>query len=146
MDYPDVTFVLQVGMTTREQYTHRLGRTARAGKGGSGMLLLQPFEESTMRKELKGFDLILKTGASLGVPESAEEVSATLAKVSRNDKLKESAEKAYKGTFSLNPFNIYSHDSRQDTILSVILVLHYSLLRILQFIQQKVRLDAGSAR
>ena len=97
MDYPDVTFVLQVGMTTREQYTHRLGRTARAGKGGSGMLLLQPFEESSMRKELKGFDLILKSGESLGVHQVAEEVSAALDKVSLNDTLKQSAEKAYKG-------------------------------------------------
>lgn len=32
MDYPDVTLVVQVGMTSREQYVHRLGRTARAGK------------------------------------------------------------------------------------------------------------------
>ena len=32
MDYPDVTFVLQVGLTDRSQYIHRLGRTARAGK------------------------------------------------------------------------------------------------------------------
>lgn len=29
MDYPDVTFVLQVGLTEREQYIHRLGRTVR---------------------------------------------------------------------------------------------------------------------
>ena len=97
MDYPDVTFVLQVGMTSREQYTHRLGRTARAGKGGSGMLLLQPFEESSMRKELKGFDLILKSGESLGVHQVAEEVSAALDKVTLNDTLKLSAERAYKG-------------------------------------------------
>jgi hypothetical protein len=42
MDYPDVTFVLQVGMTERDQYIHRLGRTARAGKSGTGLLLLAP--------------------------------------------------------------------------------------------------------
>lgn len=45
VDYPDVTRVIQVGLTTREQYIHRVGRTARAGKGGSGVLLLAPFEE-----------------------------------------------------------------------------------------------------
>jgi ATP-dependent RNA helicase MSS116 len=45
MDYPDVTLVLQMGMTTKDQYTHRLGRTARAGKEGSGLLLCAPFEE-----------------------------------------------------------------------------------------------------
>lgn len=32
MDYPDVTFVLQVGLTEREQYIHRLGRTVRIAK------------------------------------------------------------------------------------------------------------------
>ncbi|RYG64970.1 DEAD/DEAH box helicase, partial [archaeon] len=30
LDYPDVTFVLQVGFTEKSQYIHRLGRTARA--------------------------------------------------------------------------------------------------------------------
>jgi ATP-dependent RNA helicase MSS116, mitochondrial len=58
MDYPDVTFVLQVGMTDRDQYIHRLGRTARAGKGGNGLLLLAPFEFDYMtRKELADLPL-----------------------------------------------------------------------------------------
>eukprot|EP00971_Amphidinium_carterae_P209323 4152162-Amphidinium_carterae.1 len=81
MDYPDVTHVLQVGLTDREQYIHRLGRTARAGKGcrcrhcsgqkshlhssrvkrllcvgilagGEGLLLLAPFEERSMMRDL----------------------------------------------------------------------------------------------
>ena len=39
LDYPDVTFVVQIGMTTKEQYIHRLGRTARAGKEGGGLIL-----------------------------------------------------------------------------------------------------------
>ena len=45
LDYPDVTYVLQVGMTDRQQYIHRLGRTARAGKSGHGALMLAPYEE-----------------------------------------------------------------------------------------------------
>lgn len=53
LDYPDVTFVLQIGSTNREQYIHRLGRTARAGKGGCGMLLLAPFEEKHMISDSK---------------------------------------------------------------------------------------------
>lgn len=57
MDYPDVTFVLQVGLTDKEQYTHRLGRTARAGKGGAGMLLLMDFESAHMKKLLSGMSL-----------------------------------------------------------------------------------------
>ncbi len=45
MDYPDVSFVLQVGIPqNREQYIHRVGRTARAGKPGYGLLLLADFE------------------------------------------------------------------------------------------------------
>ena len=39
MDYPDVTLVIQVGLTERDQYIHRLGRTARAGKDGEGVML-----------------------------------------------------------------------------------------------------------
>ena len=58
MDYPDVTFVLQVGMTDRDQYIHRLGRTARAGKSGTGLLLLAPFEYDYMvNKELNDLPL-----------------------------------------------------------------------------------------
>ena len=45
MDYPDVTFVLQVGNPPdRAQYLHRLVRTARAGREGAGMLLLCDYE------------------------------------------------------------------------------------------------------
>jgi hypothetical protein len=51
MDYPNVTLVLQLGMpSAREQYIHRLGRTARAGAGGQGLLVLSPFEEFFLRK------------------------------------------------------------------------------------------------
>jgi ATP-dependent RNA helicase MSS116 len=46
MDYPDVTFVLQCGVPSdKAQYVHRLGRTARAGKSGSGLLVLADFEK-----------------------------------------------------------------------------------------------------
>lgn len=51
MDYADVSLVLQVGLTDREQYIHRLGRTARAGRGGAGVLLLAEFE-SVLLSEL----------------------------------------------------------------------------------------------
>merc|ERR1719460_3115250 len=45
MDYPDVTRVIQFGAPAdAAQYVHRLGRTARAGKEGSGCLLLSDFE------------------------------------------------------------------------------------------------------
>ncbi|CEG40794.1 dead deah box rna [Plasmopara halstedii] len=44
VDYPDVSLVLQVGFTDRDQYIHRLGRTARAGMTGKGILILSEFE------------------------------------------------------------------------------------------------------
>lgn len=54
IDYPDVTQVIQVGIPeSREQYIHRLGRTARAGKEGKGLLVLLPFE-SRFLYELRG--------------------------------------------------------------------------------------------
>ena len=52
MDYPGVTLVLQVGLTEREQYIHRLGRTARAGAGGCGLILLAD-TETTLLRDLK---------------------------------------------------------------------------------------------
>ncbi|KAI8800582.1 P-loop containing nucleoside triphosphate hydrolase protein [Cladochytrium replicatum] len=53
VDYPDVTLVVQVFATTREQYIHRVGRTGRAGKKGEGVLLLSPYEKHFL-EELQG--------------------------------------------------------------------------------------------
>jgi ATP-dependent RNA helicase MSS116 len=51
MDYPDVTFVMQVGIPTdRQQYIHRVGRTARAGKDGEALLVLCDFEKSFLKE------------------------------------------------------------------------------------------------
>ena len=36
LDFPGVSLIIQVGITDPEQYVHRLGRTARAGKEGRG--------------------------------------------------------------------------------------------------------------
>lgn len=50
LDYPDVTAVIQVGMPSdAKQYVHRIGRTARIGKGGSGVLMLCDFETYVLR-------------------------------------------------------------------------------------------------
>jgi ATP-dependent RNA helicase MSS116 len=58
MDYPDVSLVVQVGLTDREQYVHRLGRTARAGREGAGLLLLADFEARAMYQDLRDMPLI----------------------------------------------------------------------------------------
>eukprot|EP00439_Symbiodinium_sp_Y106_P035485 s4983_g4.t1 len=49
MDYPDVTLVLNVmAPGDRDQYIHRVGRTARQGKEGKALTLLLDQEESFM--------------------------------------------------------------------------------------------------
>ncbi|KDQ09421.1 hypothetical protein BOTBODRAFT_191057 [Botryobasidium botryosum FD-172 SS1] len=45
VDYPGVTRVVQIGIPgSAEQYTHRVGRTGRAGTSGRGDLVLLPWE------------------------------------------------------------------------------------------------------
>lgn len=54
VDYPGVTNVVQVGIAdSKESYIHRLGRTGRAGKVGSGLLVLTKSEQRFLR-DLKG--------------------------------------------------------------------------------------------
>ena len=52
MDYPGITEVIQVGLTDRESYIHRLGRTARAGREGAGLLILSDFEADALLPDL----------------------------------------------------------------------------------------------
>ena len=95
MDYPDVTFVLQVGLTDRAQYIHRLGRTARAGKDGKGGLLLSNYEEAHMvRKELKDMPLE-PTPISVSAKTSAI-VEQAKQNVGNDKTLRVSAEQAYR--------------------------------------------------
>jgi ATP-dependent RNA helicase MSS116 len=96
MDYPGVTFVLQVGLTERAQYIHRLGRTARAGKGGRGALLLAPYESQFMKKKVLS-DMPLE---SVDVPELGSKldqaIAGALSEVGANKGLNESAQQAYR--------------------------------------------------
>jgi ATP-dependent RNA helicase MSS116, mitochondrial len=58
MDFPNVTHVIQVGLPkSRQTYIHRLGRTARIGKGGEGWLILNELEEREMPRRLKRLPL-----------------------------------------------------------------------------------------
>ncbi|KAG8217255.1 P-loop containing nucleoside triphosphate hydrolase protein [Butyriboletus roseoflavus] len=50
MDFPGVTLVVQVGLpSSSEQYIHRLGRTARAGRSGKGVIILSPHESGFLK-------------------------------------------------------------------------------------------------
>eukprot|EP00985_Skeletonema_marinoi_P011010 scaffold5184_cov155-Skeletonema_marinoi.AAC.2 len=101
VDYPDVTQVIQVGMPeSREQYIHRLGRTARAGKEGSGLLVLFPFE-SRFLSEIRGLHVASNHELSSSLSELAEEacpewMQQNYSKVnSGGNKLANSAQLAY---------------------------------------------------
>lgn len=102
MDYPDVTFVLQVGLTDRAHYTHRLGRTARAGKNGKGGLLLALEEEKFMTQtELQDMPLIKVPMIPHGTTSTSTNTNdcplmQALNNVARDKVLKESAEQAYR--------------------------------------------------
>lgn len=51
LDINDLTHVFHLGMAQdHESFAHRSGRTARAGKSGMSVLLLNPREESSMRR------------------------------------------------------------------------------------------------
>jgi ATP-dependent RNA helicase MSS116 len=95
MDYPDVTFVLQVGLTDKEQYIHRLGRTARAGKEGCGMIMLYPFEESNMLHELRDLPIHRIDTAAIGLDAFRSRYATLLASSMRNPARIREAEQAY---------------------------------------------------
>lgn len=98
MDYPDVSYVLQVGCaSSREQYVHRIGRTGRAGKIGVAMLLLCDFESFFLR-DLK--DLPVQAfRAPAGFPAAAAGANANVAtaisRVMANQATRERAEQTY---------------------------------------------------
>jgi ATP-dependent RNA helicase MSS116 len=53
VDYPGTTLIIQVGLPAdRATYVHRLGRTARAGSTGQGILLLCDYEDQFVQREL----------------------------------------------------------------------------------------------
>ncbi|EFN51650.1 hypothetical protein CHLNCDRAFT_59143 [Chlorella variabilis] len=97
VDYPDVTMVLQVGIpSSREQYIHRLGRTARAGRAGVGLLILMPEEQHFMR-QLRDLPLT----AEPGVPTTPQDVAAVKAGLARvGDRLPDMAYAAWLGFYN----------------------------------------------
>ncbi|KAJ8606153.1 hypothetical protein MRB53_041160 [Persea americana] len=53
LDFPDVTHVIQMSTpSSQEQYVHRIGRTARAGKEGEGWLIINDIELGQARQRV----------------------------------------------------------------------------------------------
>ena len=60
VDYPSVSHVIQVGApSTRTNYIHRIGRTARAGKVGKGLLILPESERNVVKGMLCGLKIFV---------------------------------------------------------------------------------------
>jgi ATP-dependent RNA helicase MSS116 len=58
LDFADVSLVVQFGAPAdRDQYVHRIGRTARAGKEGGGLLLLADWESESVMQMLRGLPI-----------------------------------------------------------------------------------------
>lgn len=96
MDFPDVTLVLQVGLPAdADSYTHRVGRTARAGKDGRALLLLTRAEEFYLRVNpqfpIKPYP---NTQVLMAGPSAAE---ITIAMHAMDPKVKQKAYSAYLG-------------------------------------------------
>lgn len=99
VDYPDVTLVLQLGQpSSKEQYIHRLGRTARAGKAGQGVLLLAPYEENFVSRELTKDIPISQAALPALTPDDLQAVGLALTKV--DPRVKEMAYQAWLGYYN----------------------------------------------
>ena len=74
MDFPNVTHVIQMGLpSTRDQYVHRVGRTARAGKEGEGWLILNPLESQEARQRLKNLPIQRDTSLEIAAMDMTKE-------------------------------------------------------------------------
>jgi ATP-dependent RNA helicase MSS116 len=102
IDFPDVTHVIQVGLTKADQYEHRTGRTGRAGKAGKALLLLGEDEAAasglvgSLRKG--GLEIVDFKPPAANATRLPNELSAALALVSTDDDLMKHARQAYSAT------------------------------------------------
>lgn len=97
MDFPDVSLVIQAGLPANsDAYTHRVGRTARAGKSGRAVIILAE-AESFYLKVNRQFPIEPYPAAAqiLGDRASVKTVEQALDKI--NEKTKAKAYQAYLG-------------------------------------------------
>jgi len=93
VDYPDVSLVLQIGLTDRDQYIHRLGRTARAGMEGRGILVLADFEKPFL-KDLSDLPIQEKP-VPAGVSIQNSRVGRVVSNLKHGSELEKSAQQSY---------------------------------------------------
>ena len=93
LDFPDVTLVIQYGLTDASQYEHRVGRTGRAGKDGLGLLIIAD-DEHNMLALLKALRVKL---AALRSPTKSLDMrfSEATKHVMGSDELRVKANKAF---------------------------------------------------
>ncbi|MCJ1470129.1 hypothetical protein MMC07_008774 [Pseudocyphellaria aurata] len=121
MDFPGVTHVIQFGIpSTRDMYIHRIGRTARADKGGEGWLFLSQIEAQMGKSRL--YDLPLKPDTSLeaanvdmtkdaSLPESLANTLTQVVEATKNVPFEEKAA-AYKACLG----SLAWHFRKQDVV------------------------------
>jgi hypothetical protein len=83
-----------VGVTDKQQYIHRVGRTARAGKSGVGVLLVCDFEAEFQLNHLQGLP-IEKDALQRASAASVETVADVVRNVDGDAALNKAAQQAY---------------------------------------------------
>lgn len=68
VDFPHVSFVIQVGVTEHDTYVHRVGRTGRAVEKGQALLLLTEFEAGPVQRILSNLNVEWLNKPAGGVP------------------------------------------------------------------------------
>ncbi|KAJ3077398.1 hypothetical protein HDU98_000048 [Podochytrium sp. JEL0797] len=84
MDFPGVTHVVQVGIPAN--HIHRLGRTARAGSSGTGLILLADFERFFLGRHLGGLPIKPYPYPTPSSPALSAKVAVALSRVSTETK------------------------------------------------------------
>ncbi|TVY88886.1 ATP-dependent RNA helicase, mitochondrial, partial [Lachnellula willkommii] len=94
MDFPNVTHVIQVGLASnREQYVHRIGRTGRADKEGTGVLIVYEGQLNASRSMLRGLPIEMDKSieaAQVDMTQDAQlpaSVAATLSSIGNATKM-----------------------------------------------------------
>jgi len=106
VDYPNVSAVIQIGAPSEKaQYVHRLGRTARAGNAGVGIIILSDFERVFLQ-DIADFNVEPITGMTLTSEEAQQEQERLHQLLSSNEALEQSAKAAYQAFLGYYNSNI----------------------------------------